>query len=246
VGPYPLYTSRAQRGSALSAFLQTRAYRAWLFGLVAFCLFVAAMALALRGDDHVRRGRYAIPPGQAYHVRASGETVPLGGAVLAPTTPVATHANLLDHAYHITSEFGHYPNGGPHYGLDLDAWTGTTVHAPVSGAVTEVFRGCVAGDQGCGQGWGNHVWFQSAETGHYILVAHFLALNSWVEVGATFDAGAPFGESGSTGFSSGPHVHVQVNPDQMGNPGSTNPAWEFPWLHCTEPVLGALFGAPCP
>src|SRR5512133_1230192 len=90
-GPHHLYSTRAQGGSALSAFLNTRAYRAWLFGLVAFCLFVAAMVLALRGDDRVRRGRYAIPPGQAYHVRASGETVPLGGAVLAPATPVATH-----------------------------------------------------------------------------------------------------------------------------------------------------------
>ena len=90
------------------------------------------------------------------------------------------------------------------------------------------------------------VWFQSAETGHYILLAHFTSLNDWVQLGATFDAGAPFGLSGSTGYSSGPHVHVQVNPDQMGNAGSTQPAWEFPWLHCTEPVLGALFGATCP
>jgi len=175
------------------------------------------------------------------------------GTLLPPTPtrphdsdPHPVHANLLDHPYHITSEFGHYPNGGPHYGLDLDAWSGTIIYAPVAGTVTAVQRGCVAGDQGCGKGWGNHVWFQSAETGHYVLIGHFQRLNDWVQEGATFNAGAPFGESGSTGFSSGPHVHFQVNPDGMGNPGSTNPAWEFPWLHCTEPVLGALFGAACP
>ncbi|HUS15422.1 MAG TPA: M23 family metallopeptidase [Chloroflexia bacterium] len=234
------------RRSWLDTWLQSPTYRAVLAGCFAFAVFVAAAAWALHGDDRPRRGRYAIPPGQAYHVRASGEQVAAGGAVLAPVTPVPQHANLVDHAYHITSEFGHYPNGSAHYGLDIDAWTGTVVHAPVNGVVTEVFRGCTQGDQGCGKGWGNHVWFESAETGHYILIAHFQRINDWVAEGITFDAGAPLGESGSTGYSSGPHIHVQVNPDQMGNPGSTNAAWEFPWLHCTEPVLGAEFGAACP
>ncbi|HMA33400.1 MAG TPA: M23 family metallopeptidase [Chloroflexia bacterium] len=230
----------------LATFLHTPAYRYLLVGIAGFCLFVAALAWSLQGDRQTHRGRYAIPPGQAYHVRASGEAVPVGGGAVSATTPVPVHASLLDHQYHITAEFGHYPNGSPHYGLDLDAWSGTIVHAPVAGTVTDVFRGCVQGDLTCGQGWGNHVWFQSIETNHYILVAHFQEIDDWVQVGVTFDAGAPFGQSGSTGYSSGPHIHLQVNPEQMGNPGSTNPAWEFPWLHCTEPVLGALFGAPCP
>ncbi len=240
---------RARRGSNLSALLYSPTYRAVLVGLCAFCLVVGAAAWLLRDPSAIHRGRYAIPPGQTYHVRASGEVVPVGGAEQAPAAPappVAPHANLLDHQYQITAEFGHYPSGGAHYGIDLDAWTGTNVHAPVGGTVTEVLRGCVAGDQSCGKGWGNHVWFKSAETGHYILLAHFSKLNDWVQEGATFDAGAPFGESGSTGFSSGPHVHIQVNPDEMNNAGSTNPAWEFPWLHCAEPVLGAAFGAACP
>ena len=245
--------SRGRGGRAtLADFLHTPMYRFILLGLVGFCLGVFTVAWTMQAGAQPHRARYAIPPGAAYHVRASGEVVPVGGATGSPpamsaaTTPLPQHANLLDHQYHVTSEFGHYPNGGPHYGLDLDAWLGTILHAPVNGTVTEVQRDCVPGDQGCGKGWGTHVWFQSAETGHYILIGHFQRLNDWVQVGTTFDAGAPFGESGSTGFSSGPHVHLQVNPDQMGNPGSTNPAWEFPWLHCAEPVLGALFGAGCP
>ncbi len=250
-----MYPSRRPVGhSRLAEFLHTPMYRFVLLGLVGFCLCVFTVAWTAQSAAGPHRGRYAIPPGAAYHVRASGEMVPVGGTVGGPPaiksapalTAVPQHANLLDHQYHITSEFGHYPNGGPHYGLDMDAWLGTVLHAPVAGTVKEVQRGCVQGDQTCGQGWGNHVWFQSAETGHYVVIAHFQHLNDWVQEGATFDAGAPFGESGSTGFSSGPHVHIQVNPDQMGNPGSTNPAWEFPWLHCDEPVLGALFGAACP
>ena len=238
------------RESALAAWLHTATYRTVLLGVLVFCACVAGAFWLLHNDSPLRRTHYAIPPGQAYHVRSSGEMVPLGGAdpaaTPAPAAPVTAHANLLDHLYHITSEFGHYPNGGAHYGLDLDAWAGTILHAPVGGVVTEAFRGCTVGDMSCGNGWGNHVWFKSVETGHYVLVAHFQQLADWVQNGVTFDAGAPFGESGSTGFSSGPHVHLQVNPDQMGNAGSTNPAWEFPWLHCTEPVLGALFGATCP
>ncbi|MGI8587276.1 MAG: M23 family metallopeptidase [Chloroflexia bacterium] len=232
------------RHNAIS-FLNTPMYRFVLLGLVGFCLVVFTAAVSLTSTP-VHRGYYAIPPGGSYHVTSSGEQIPVGaGPSLEAATSVVTHANLLDHQYRITAEFGQYPNGGAHYGIDVDAWTGTIIHAPVTGIVTEVLRGCVAGNQTCGKGWGNHVWFKSADTGHYILIGHFQSLNDWVQVGVTFDAGAPFGESGATGFASGPHVHIQVNPDQMGNPGSTNPAWEFPWLHCTEPVLGALFGAGC-
>ena len=246
------YSSRRRgREPLLASFLHSTGYRSLLVGILAFCVFVAGAAWALRGTPAVRRIYYWNQPGAMYHVRATGEVVPIGGADQSTqpnkAAPVpAPHANLLDRQYHITAEFGHYPDGSAHYGLDLDAWTGTVVHAPVGGTVTEVQRGCTVGDLSCGKGWGNHVWFKSSETGDYVLLAHFSQLNDWVQVGATFDAGAPFGLSGSTGYSSGPHVHVQVNPTQMGNDGSAQPAWEFPWLHCTEPVLGALFGAACP
>ena len=207
--------------------------------LVLGAALLTALLAAGPGHAPARRVAYAAP-------------VPIpapGGTPVVPIPPPAArppHANLLDQQYHVTSEFGHYPNGGPHYGLDLDAWLGTILYAPVAGTVTAVQRECVPGDQGCGHGWGTHVWFQSAETGHYILIGHFQRLNEWVQVGTPFVAGAPFGASGSTGFSSGPHVHLQVNPDQMGNPGAINPAEEFPWLHCAAPVLGAGFGAACP
>jgi len=190
------------------------------------------------GADTTRASRQA-------SLQALLQTPPTAGPTVVITPVVRRHAPLFDHAYHITAEFGHYPNGEPHFGLDLDAWSGTPVHAPVGGTIAEVLRGCTVGDQGCGKGWGNHVWFRSVETGHFVLLAHFSRLLDWVANGTAFGPGTTFGESGATGFGTGPHVHIQVNPDSMGNPGSTNPAWEFGFLTCGEPVLGAEFGAAC-
>jgi murein DD-endopeptidase MepM/ murein hydrolase activator NlpD len=171
---------------------------------------------------------------------------PQGSGLAAAPAPQPQYANLLPWSFRITSEFGHYPNGSPHFGLDLDATYGVIQTAPVGGVVEEVLRGCGEGDQSCGKGWGNHVWWKSNVTGHHILLAHFSRLEDWVQVGAEFEAGRPVGVTGSTGYSSGPHTHIQVNPERCcENAGSTNPAWEFPDLRCGEPVLGARFGAQC-
>ncbi len=177
----------------------------------------------------------------------AGPTIPAVASMAE--TPAAAHASLLPWPFHITSEFGHYPKGGgAHYGLDLDATYGVIQTAPVGGVVEDVLRGCVEGNQTCGSGWGNHVWWKSSDTGHHILLAHFSKLEDWVQVDATVTAGQAIGVTGATGFASGPHVHLQVNPERWGaDTGSTNPAWEFPWLRDDpEPILQSRFGACVP
>ncbi len=165
-------------------------------------------------------------------------------AAPVPVPPPHDRANILPRTADITSEFGHYPDGGAHYGLDLRASTGTPQVAPVGGVVLEVHRGCTAGDAACGRGWGNHVWWRSAETGHYILLAHFEQIAPNVQVGAAIRAGTVIGLTGMTGFATGPHVHIQVNPEGLADTGSINPAYEFPWLSCgtTAPQLGGAWG----
>lgn len=171
----------------------------------------------------------------------------------APAAPVAAgHASLLPRPFQITSEFGHYPDGKAHYGLDIGATEGVEQYAPVGGTVEEVLRGCVFGDTTCGRGWGNHVWWQSDETGHHLLLGHFNEIDDAIQVGAHIAAGQLIGYTGSTGYTMsngrvgyGPHVHLQVNTDHCcDNVGATNPAWELYWLRVDpEPVLGARFGA---
>jgi murein DD-endopeptidase MepM/ murein hydrolase activator NlpD len=166
----------------------------------------------------------------------------------ADPPPPPAHAALLAQPARISSEFGHYPNGGAHYGVDIAVATGTEVFAPVGGTVLHVQRECVEGVSSCGSGFGNHVWFTSVETGHAIVVAHLDALDEWVQEGATFAAGQRFGLAGNTGNSTGPHIHLQVHPEgRMANAGATNAAWEFPWLACQNPdgKLGELFGGNC-
>src|SRR3954471_16872870 len=123
------YSSRKRGGreSVLAPFLYSPTYRIVFVGILAFCVLVGGAAWALRGSAPVRRIYLWSEPGAAYHVRADGEVVPSGGTNKPeepPLAPPAAHANLLDHEYHISAEFGHYPDGSAHYGLDLDAWTG--------------------------------------------------------------------------------------------------------------------------
>jgi len=160
----------------------------------------------------------------------------LGGAGL--------RANLVPQAYHVTSEYGHYPDGSPHYGIDLDATIGVVQTAPVGGVVAEVQTGCVVGDTSCGRGLGNHVWWRSAATGHYIVVGHLSEVNPALQEGAIIGAGTVLGLTGQTGYATGPHVHIQVNINSFANNDSVDPSWEFPWLVCTDssPLLGQPFG----
>jgi murein DD-endopeptidase MepM/ murein hydrolase activator NlpD len=172
------------------------------------------------------------------------------GTAIRPDPPYVTpepaaRTDLLPKAYHLTSEFGQYPEGGAHYGLDLNAKFGVPQTAPVGGIVEEVHRGCVQGDAACGRGWGNHIWWQSAVTGHHILLAHFSQIDAAVQVGAQLHAGQLLGLTGMTGYATGPHVHIQVNPLGPADPGSVDASWEFPWLSCgqSSPRLRDPWGA---
>src|SRR5436190_8552737 len=161
---YPPYRPRRPGWrAALDQFAHTLTQRSLILGVVGFCLCVFVAYWYIQSNQRPFLSNFPPSQSKTYHVTSTGVIVPpaVGGGAISLLTPVPQHAALLDHQYHITAEFGHYPNGGPHYGLDLDAWRGTIVHAPVNGKVTEVLRGCVEGDTGCGKGWGNHVWFQS-------------------------------------------------------------------------------------
>jgi murein DD-endopeptidase MepM/ murein hydrolase activator NlpD len=179
-----------------------------------------------------------------------GTGVAAGVAASRPPGPIVLPApngrgRLTPQVLYLTTEFGHYPDGSAHYGLDLNAPLGTPLTAPVGGTIEEVHVGCVAGLQTCGRGWGNHIWWKSAVTGHHILLAHFSQIDPAIRVGMEIAPGTLLGLSGSTGFSTGPHVHVQVNADGPADTGAFDPSFEFPWLNCgsTSPRLGQPWGA---
>lgn len=85
-----------------------------------------------------------------------------------------------------------------HPALDISAITGTLVIAPISGQVrVPPFME---------NGFGNHVVVSNGFESH--LMAHMSVVS--VPDGATVQAGAKIGEAGSTGASTGAHVHWEI------------------------------------
>lgn len=101
----------------------------------------------------------------------------------------------------ITDPFGTPRNYGPHNGMDIAAPQGTPVVAPLDGIVSAVGSNATSG---------NFVRIQHAgalETAY----AHLFRV--FVGKGETLRRGDEFAEVGSTGTSTGPHLHfvVRVN-----------------------------------
>jgi len=90
-------------------------------------------------------------------------------------------------------------SAGGHSGLDIVAPAGT--------AVVSAAAGTVVGIGGAGAAYGNHVIIKHAE-GVYTLYAHLAG--DTVSLGQAVSAGQRIGYVGSTGNSSGPHLHFEV------------------------------------
>jgi murein DD-endopeptidase MepM/ murein hydrolase activator NlpD len=119
-------------------------------------------------------------------------------------------------SYRIASGYG--PRWGTfHYGLDLAAPTGTPIHATASGTV--VAAACTspycdrpgavnaAGmpvTPGCG-------WRVQLQHGDGIATTYCHALRLTVQTGQTVVAGQVIGYVGSTGHSTGAHLHFQIH-----------------------------------
>lgn len=98
-------------------------------------------------------------------------------------------------AYHWVRGF----NPPSHYGLDYGANTGTKIPSSVSGRVVKAWASPYGG--------GNEVQVASGGMGHI-----FMHMNKRsVQAGDMVKQGQKLGEVGSTGNSSGPHIHWQVN-----------------------------------
>lgn len=98
----------------------------------------------------------------------------------------------------VTSEYGKRKRGS-HHGIDLAAPTGTTIKAAKGGTVLH-------------SGWYNNIYGNAViidhGNGQKTLYAH--CSKTTVKEGATVAAGAAIAKVGSTGNSTGPHVHFEI------------------------------------
>ncbi|GAB2886087.1 hypothetical protein GCM10027026_42310 [Myroides odoratimimus subsp. xuanwuensis] len=116
--------------------------------------------------------------------------------------------------YRLTNRFGDarsYYSSGYHTGLDFAAPSGTPIKAVANGVVTEV---------GYDGSYGNKTVL-TLEDGTELWFCHQTSYD--VSVGDVVRAGEVIGYVGSTGNSTGPHLHLEVRPG-AGDPVDPYPA----------------------
>ena len=118
---------------------------------------------------------------------------------------------IRDRAYSVSSGVG-ARWGSYHTGLDIPAAHGTPIHASCSGKVIKINTTCTHdyGKEescGCGGGYGNYVIIDHGNE-FITLYGHLSEVD--VEIGDEVKKGNVIGKMGSTGFSTGDHLHIEI------------------------------------
>jgi murein DD-endopeptidase MepM/ murein hydrolase activator NlpD len=104
-----------------------------------------------------------------------------------------------------------------HHGTDFPIARGTTILNGATGIIYYSLDGCYElGDPGydssCGGSFGNHVRIRHSD-GHVTIYAH-MKRGTPICPCVSAICGAPVGQVGSSGFTTGPHVHFELWSDQ--------------------------------
>lgn len=113
--------------------------------------------------------------------------------------------------YLITAPYQEYRGSYNHGGVDIGTPMGTTIVAADSGTVIAVNNSCPHNwgksyYDGCGGGYGNYVFIDHGN-GKLTIYGHLT--NAIVSTGQHVSKGQTIGYSGSTGNSTGPHLHFE-------------------------------------
>lgn len=116
--------------------------------------------------------------------------------------------------YYLSSEWNEDRGSYNHGAIDIagSGIMGASVVAAESGTVISGNSSCVhnwgkSGSCGCGGGFGNYLWIDHGD-GKATIYAHLTSLS--VSIGSKVKKGQVIGTIGSTGNSSGPHLHFET------------------------------------
>ena len=129
-----------------------------------------------------------------------------------PTPSSGSYVWPAPGVYYISSDYGDSADRGyNHSGVDIAGPMYSTIVAADSGTVIATYSGCVhnwgkSGDCGCGGSYGNYVMIDHGN-GNWTIYGHLASVD--VSEGQTVSAGQQIGLMGSTGHSTGPHLHFE-------------------------------------
>ncbi|MBE5805552.1 MAG: hypothetical protein E7313_02380 [Clostridiales bacterium] len=124
--------------------------------------------------------------------------------------------------YNVTSEFNEDRGDGNHKGMDLDADMGTPIYASNGGVIEYLYNGCLYNVKkgmnedcpDCANCWnyGNHIKISHTDQSGTVvqtLYAHCTNIEENLKIGDTVSKGQLIGTVGTTGQSTGPHLHFE-------------------------------------
>lgn len=158
-------------------------------------------------DDVLKKDDIIFVPNGIIKRTASKSTTSSGSSkVTSSNTKAPSGYYLRPVSGIITSPYGSR-RGGFHYGVDIGNKRGTPVVSAASGVVTKVVNSCTEGKKNCGGRYGNYVVIEHAN-GTKTFYAHLSKAS--VSYGQSVAQGEKIGTLGSTGRSTGPHLHFEI------------------------------------
>ncbi|MDX6327161.1 MAG: hypothetical protein QOK15_3515 [Nocardioidaceae bacterium] len=149
-----------------------------------------------------RPGAKGTAPGGAGAKQSDGRPAPSAEKTTGQAQKDAWQLPVARGAYHLTAGFGECSGlwSQCHTGLDFAAPTGTPIHAIANGVITKV-------------GWAGAYGYRTAMRLKDGTVLWYCHQNSTgVQAGQRVVGGQVIGSVGSTGNTTGPHLHLEVHP----------------------------------
>ena len=154
------------------------------------------------------------PPSSSGSSQAGGTKPSKPPRQRTPTPTTGAHRVPISGPFTYGDGFGVDRPGHMHQGIDLLAPKGTPILAPRGGTVTKVAY------QAGGAGW--YVVLSGAGEKLDYVFMHMIKGSVLVSQGQAITIGQQIGNLGSTGASSGPHLHFEI--------------WNGPWAAQGQPV----------
>lgn len=172
-----------------------------LSGIVARECGTSDWSKAARENAATNPNPHLIYAGQTLEINCDASATSSGGGgapAVAPAPPAASWVAPLPGYGNGACNFWEWRGSYNHRGEDIPAPSGTPIHAVAAGTVSTAWDG----------GAGNYTTIVHAGgvASVYMHLSSFAVWSGWV------DAGQVIGYVGSTGNSTGPHLHIEIQP----------------------------------